>query len=230
MVLFWIILLAAASCVPILEIDDVGTYINYKTPTNKYYEQDDEENDSNDYAGAFLGTNLEDGQMNKEEEFLQLLERLLQKTNGGDYARQYIHDAVKKPKYETEKITEFRNVIDELLESIDPSYSVVGRIEEQLEKQNDYDSILFDLIDSFTDKNSLSDLQSDTFEKGVYFKQRLAAIIQDKSMNEHDRESLVDVIDKANRERKRLLRGLKEEIGEQKMRTKRVTYDEGKVL
>ena len=233
MVIWWILTLAAVACVPVLENDLLSNFANLKNShLNAYYEQASYTNKKGDLTHATPGTNFEEGQMNKAEKFLELLETILVKTESKAYLRQYIHDSAKKLRHESERIKAFRQVIDGMLMSIDPAESDIESLEEKIENEYDYGAILFDLIDSFSDQSSLHKNDIKSITQDDYFRQRFdPLILPNKLVNMYSKErSGTADLTRPNKAKSRLLRKLKEDILGLKKRSKRVIFDDGKIL
>ena len=236
MVIWWILTLAAVACVPVLENDILSDFADLKNSHHHaYYDQVSYKNKNDDLTHATHatpGTNFEDGQVNKAEKFLELLETILVKTESKAYLRQYIHDSAKKLRHESERIKAFRQVIDGMLMSIDPTESDIETLEEKIENEHDYDAILFDLIDSFNDQSSLHKNDVKSITQDDYFRQRFdPLILPNKLVNMYVKEpSRTADLSRPNKAKSRLLRKLKEDILGLKKRSKRVIFDDGKIL
>ena len=233
MVIWWILTLAAVACVPVLENDLLSNFANLKNSHhNAYYEQASYKNKNDDLTHATPGTNFEEGQMNKAEKILELLETILVKTESKAYLRQYIHDSAKKLRHESERIKAFRQVIGGMLMSIDPTESDIESLEEKIENEYDYGAILFDLIDSFNDQSSSHKNDVKSITQDDYFRQRFdPLILPNKLVNMYVKEpSRTADLSRSNKAKSRLLHKLKEDIVGLKKRSKRVIFDDGKIF
>ena len=232
---FWLIVfVAAAYCVPLLELDDFQNYVKNKhTDDNEYYEQDGvEKSDIGGQSDVLLGTNYVAELMNKNEKLSELLDRYLGQANYKDNGRQFT-----KPKggpYHSENIMEFRDILDEILEEIDPSESDIGPTEEQFENRNDYDSMIFDLIQSFIGIES-SEVDDNVLEKSIRLERKLEnKILHQKVTEEYKPKSLerlkTYIKSKIDKKWRAHPRKLGTQMGSQKKRSKRLSYDDGKYI
>ena len=233
MVIWWILTLAAVACVPVLENDLLRDFANLKNSHhNAFYEQASYKNKIDDLTNATPGTNFEEGQLNKAEKFLELLETILVKTESKAYLRQYIHDSASKLRHESERIKAFRQVIDGMLMSIYSTESDIESLEKKIENRHDYDAILFDLIDSFNDQSSLHKNDIKSITQDDYFRQRFdPLILPNKVVNMYSKErSGTAGPTRPNKAKSRLLRKLKEDVLGLRKRSKRVIFDDGKIF
>lgn len=230
---FWLVIfVAAAYCVPLLELDDFQNYVKTKhTDDNEYNEQDGVvKNDNGDQSDILLGTNYVGELLNNNEKLSELLNKLLgqvnYKDNGGEYTKE------KENPYHSENIIEFRDILDEILEEIDPLESDIGPTEEQFENRNDYDSIIFDLIQSFIGLERF-EVDDSVLKKNIRPPKHKLNIILGKKLIEgykhKDLESLkAHINSKFVKKWQAHSRKSGTKIGNQKKRSKRLSSEDGK--
>ena len=234
-----IVLITAAYCVPLLERNDIRNFVNLrKSDINELYEQQYRQPEGkNDLTGAILGTNYEKGQVNKKELLLKhIVESIIGENTNGEYQDDEAEDIINVIS-DGDSLTQFKGILDGILGRVGPPKNDLESIEKDFETKGDYNSVILDFMNMFNN----GDTATDTFNEHGAFDDK-----KDLQVNKH---SIADAVVR-NKLAEAYLRkflqtsGLSEvnndkvrtffetfgiNIGSlKKQRTKRLTYDDGK--
>lgn len=232
---WFVLLLAAVYCVPLLEQNDIRSYVNSRNPNfDEFYEQGNAQNvDKMDRADQ--GTNFEDGQMNKNELLAELIDVVSSHNTKARHLKQNTKENDKFLINDGDHLMRFRDTLDKILEIIDPLDNVIRKTEERFETESDYDSVLYELIESFIGRDSFGKQGSSEKEHGIslhnHDRTQNSDLIHNKLAEDYARKFLddSDVNGIDNEKWQTVLRALERSLKNlKKRRAKRLSYDDGK--
>ena len=235
-----IVLITAAYCVPLLERNDLRNFVNFrKSVIKELYEQQNRLHEGNIHrTGASLRTNNENGQVNKKNEVLKRIATyLIEEKTDVTYPNVEADDETPVAS-NADSLTQFKDILDGILERVGPSEKDLESIEKSFESKNDYNSVILDFMNLFdkgdTSKDTINDHGTfdDKNESHIDTHSNAEAAVRDKLAEAYLRKYLQKSgIGEVNNDKvKTFLQTFGIDLSSlKKQRTKRLTYDDGKI-
>ena len=249
MMIWLIVLITAVYCVPLTERNDLRNFVNLrKTVIKELYDQQSRLNEGKVYlTSASEGTNNENEQVNKKTPLIQpIAANFKNRKSEIGYPNDVEADDDATVTSNGDSLTQFKDILDGILERVGPPDKDLESLEKGFENKNDYNSVILDFMKLFDNSGTSKDdvNKHETFDdkdtdnkNGTHSKANASNPDKDAAVRQKVAEAyLRKMLQKSgigevdNDKVRTFLQTFGIDLNSlKKQRTKRLTYDDGKI-